>query len=65
MAAQVFYPGPAQAKAYGYLKTAMETIDSLRRKIAVTGDLQEVVKTMKTLAAVSIRQYEKAVESLG
>jgi F-type H+-transporting ATPase subunit gamma len=43
----------------------METIDSLRRKLAVTGELQEVVKTMKTLAAVSIRQYEKAVESLG
>ena len=43
----------------------METIDSLRRKLAVTEDLQEVVKTMKTIAAVSIRQYEKAVESLG
>jgi F-type H+-transporting ATPase subunit gamma len=43
----------------------METIDSLRRKLAVTTDLQEVVKTMKTIAAVSIRQYEKAVESLG
>jgi F-type H+-transporting ATPase subunit gamma len=42
----------------------METIDSLRRKIAVTEDLREVVKTMKTLAAVSIRHYEKAVESL-
>jgi F-type H+-transporting ATPase subunit gamma len=43
----------------------METLDSLRRKLAVTGDLQEVVKTMKSLAAVSIHQYEKAVESLG
>ncbi|MCK9376938.1 MAG: F0F1 ATP synthase subunit gamma [Syntrophobacterales bacterium] len=42
----------------------METIESLRRKIAVSQDLQEVVKTMKTLAAVSIRQYEKAVVSL-
>ncbi|MCK9378425.1 MAG: F0F1 ATP synthase subunit gamma, partial [Syntrophobacterales bacterium] len=42
----------------------METIESLRRKIVVTEDLREVVKTMKTLAAVSIRQYEKAVESL-
>ncbi|MHB9071952.1 MAG: F0F1 ATP synthase subunit gamma [Desulfobaccales bacterium] len=42
----------------------METIESLRRKIAVSQDLQEVVKTMKTLAAVSIRQYEKAVASL-
>lgn len=43
----------------------METIDSLRRKLTVTTELQEVVKTMKTIAAVSIRQYEKAVESLG
>lgn len=42
----------------------METIESLRRRIAVTEDLREVVKTMKTLAAVSIRQYEKAVASL-
>ncbi|MBI4796963.1 MAG: F0F1 ATP synthase subunit gamma [Deltaproteobacteria bacterium] len=42
----------------------METIESLRRKIAVTEELREVVKTMKTIAAVSIRQYEKAVASL-
>lgn len=42
----------------------METIESLRRKIAVSQDLREVVKTMKTIAAVSIRQYEKAVASL-
>ena len=42
----------------------METIEALRNKIAVTEDLREVVKTMKTLAAVSIRNYEKAVESL-
>lgn len=42
----------------------METIESLRRKIAVTEELREVVKTMKTLAAVSIRQYEKAVASV-
>jgi F-type H+-transporting ATPase subunit gamma len=42
----------------------METIEALRKKIAVTEDLREVVKTMKTLAAVSIRHYERAVESL-
>jgi F-type H+-transporting ATPase subunit gamma len=42
----------------------METIDSLRRKIEVSQELQGVVKTMKTIAAVSIRQYEKAVASL-
>ncbi len=42
----------------------METIESLRRKIDSTKDLQSIVKTMKALAAVSIRQYERAVESL-
>ncbi len=42
----------------------METSESLRRKIDVSQQLQEVVKTMKTIAAVSIRQYEKAVVSL-
>lgn len=41
-----------------------ETIESLRRKIQTAEDLQSVVKTMKALAAVNIRQYEKAVESL-
>ncbi len=42
----------------------METIESLSRKIEVAEELREVVKTMKTIAAVSIRQYEKAVASL-
>ena len=42
----------------------MASIDSLRRNIEVSQELQGVVKTMKTLAAVSIRQYEKAVASL-
>ena len=42
----------------------METIESLRRKIEVSQELREVVKTMKTMAAVSIRQYDKAVGSL-
>ncbi|MCL4501685.1 MAG: F0F1 ATP synthase subunit gamma [Deltaproteobacteria bacterium] len=42
----------------------METIEALRRKIDVSQELQGVVKTMKTIAAVSIRQYEKAVASL-
>ncbi|MGF1478523.1 MAG: F0F1 ATP synthase subunit gamma [Cyanophyceae cyanobacterium] len=36
----------------------------LKRKIDSANDLQSVVKTMKALAAVSIRQYEKAVVSL-
>lgn len=42
----------------------METIEGLKRKIQSTEDLQSVVKTMKSLAAVKIRQYEKAVEAL-
>jgi F-type H+-transporting ATPase subunit gamma len=42
----------------------METIDLLRRRINSAEDLHSVVRTMKALAAVSIRQYEKAVESL-
>ena len=42
----------------------METIESLKRKISSAQDLRSVVKTMKALAAVNIRQYEKAVESL-
>lgn len=44
--------------------TLMATIEELKHKIATARDLQSVVKTMKALAAVSIRQYEKAVESL-
>jgi F-type H+-transporting ATPase subunit gamma len=42
----------------------MQTIEGLKRKIHSTEDLQSVVKTMKALAAVNIRQYERAVESL-
>ena len=42
----------------------MQTLDSLKRRINSAEDLQSIVRTMKALAAVSIRQYEKAVESL-
>ncbi|RJP16053.1 MAG: hypothetical protein C4520_18735 [Candidatus Abyssobacteria bacterium SURF_5] len=42
----------------------MQTGEILKRKIRTTEDLQSVVKTMKALAAVNIRQYEKATESL-
>ncbi|MGK7874109.1 MAG: F0F1 ATP synthase subunit gamma [Xenococcaceae cyanobacterium] len=42
----------------------MQTIEALKRQIDSAKDLQSVVKTMKALAAVSIRQYEKAVASL-
>jgi len=40
------------------------TTQSLSRKIAAAGDLQGVVSAMKALAASSIGQYEKAVQSL-
>lgn len=42
----------------------MTTPESLKTTIDSTQDLHSVVKTMKALAAVSIRQYEQAVESL-
>ncbi|KJS18415.1 MAG: ATP synthase subunit gamma [Peptococcaceae bacterium BRH_c4b] len=42
----------------------MQTVEALRENINSVEDLHTVVKTMKTLAAVSIRQYERAVESL-
>lgn len=42
-----------------------ESIELLRGKIAHAGTLGAVVRTMKTLAAVNIRQYEEAVQALG
>ncbi len=42
----------------------MQTAEALKRKIKSAQDLLGVVKTMKALAAVSIRQYQRAVESL-
>ena len=39
-------------------------MESLRRKINNASDLQSVVRTMKTLAASSIGQYEKSVRAL-
>ncbi len=42
----------------------MSTLESMRRRINSTEDLQSVVKTMKALAVVSIRQYEQAVAAL-
>ena len=41
-----------------------DTSASMRRKIAGAGDLQSVVRTMKTVAASSIGQYEKSVSAL-
>lgn len=42
----------------------MPTLEGLRRQIDTATDLSSVVTTMKTLAAVSIHQYERAVEAL-
>jgi F-type H+-transporting ATPase subunit gamma len=42
----------------------VQTAEALKRKIQSAQDLLGVVKTMKALAAVSIRQYQRAVESL-
>ncbi len=42
----------------------MLTLEALNKKIRTAQDLLSVVKTMKSLAAVNIRQFEKAVESL-
>lgn len=42
----------------------METVEELQRRIRSTRDLHSVVKTMKSMAAVNIRQYREAVESL-
>ncbi|MBN2357653.1 F0F1 ATP synthase subunit gamma [candidate division KSB1 bacterium] len=42
----------------------MATLETLSKRVESTKELQSVVKTMKAIAAVSIRQYERAVQSL-
>ncbi len=42
----------------------METEDALKRSIRTADDLHSLVKTMKVLAAVNIRHFERAVDSL-
>lgn len=42
----------------------METMESLKRRVHTAEDLHSLVRTMKALAAVNIRQLEHAVESL-
>jgi len=42
----------------------MLQIEALKKRIETTRDLQSVVKTMKALAAVNIRQYERAARSI-
>ena len=41
-----------------------QTLEALRRRIHSVEEMQSVVTTMKAMAAVNIRQYEEAVESL-
>lgn len=38
----------------------METLESLSDALETTGDIQSIVRTMKALSSVSIRQYEHA-----
>ena len=42
----------------------MKSLEALTAEIDSIKDLQSVVKTMKALAMVSIRQYETAVKAL-
>ncbi|MFO7854008.1 MAG: F0F1 ATP synthase subunit gamma [Paracoccaceae bacterium] len=42
----------------------METLESLSSRIETTEDIHGIVRTMKALSAVSIRQYEAAMEAL-
>ncbi len=38
----------------------METLETLSEMLETTGDIQSIVRTMKSLSAVSIHQYEQA-----
>lgn len=42
----------------------MQTLDVLQKRIKTTSDLLSVVRTMKNLAAVNIRHFERAATSL-
>lgn len=42
----------------------METLESISARLETTEDIQSIVRTMKSLSAVSIHQYERAVEAL-
>ena len=43
----------------------MQSIESIRKNIKSAEDLRDIVKTMRTLAAVNIHHFELAVRSLG
>src|ERR1035437_7041761 len=42
----------------------MESLEAIKRKISSAQSLKSIVKTMKILAAVSMRQYEKMRDAL-
>lgn len=42
----------------------MEAIETLKRTIHVTREMQSLVKTMKVLAGLNIRQYERAAQAV-
>ena len=42
----------------------MESLEHLRRRLDTLDDLQGLVRTMKTLSAVSIQRDEQAVRAL-
>jgi F-type H+-transporting ATPase subunit gamma len=42
----------------------VETPEALRRRMEIAGTLRDLVRTMKTLAAVSVHRYEHAVVAL-
>ena len=42
----------------------MEALEALKRTIHVTGELQSLVKTMKVLAGLNIRIYERAAQAV-
>ncbi len=42
----------------------MEAIEALKRTIHVTGEMQSLVKTMKVLAGLNIRVYERAAHAV-
>lgn len=42
----------------------MEALEALKRTIHVTRELQSLVKTMKVLAGLNIRQYERAAQAV-
>ena len=43
----------------------MQSLEGIRKSITAAQEVQSVVKMMKGMAAAGIRQYERAVESLG